>query len=134
MAVPKGKRSESGMEFIYNARNLQIYTIKRCTNFPKRYTFYISQQIADIANHIHHCVKLANSIYPTNQHEVQMRRDYFLQAKADLHSFISQIEVAAELFQIEPSSMHYWMDMVYEEIRLVKGMLKSDKERYKNLP
>lgn len=121
------------MEFIYTARRLQIYTIQKCVNFPKRYTFYISQPIAESATHIHENVKMANSIYPTNAHEVQLRRDYLLQANAQLNSLVSQIEVAHELFGLEPNVMKYWMDLVDSEIHLVKGVLKKDKERYKNI-
>lgn len=63
-----------------------------------------------------------------------MRRDYMLKANAELNSLVSQIEVAAEMFGIEPDKLKYWMDMVEQEIRLVKGAMKRDKERYKDLP
>lgn len=46
MSVPKGKRGESDVEFLRTARELQLYTIKKCVSFPKRYTFYVSQPIA----------------------------------------------------------------------------------------
>ena len=122
------------MEFVHTARELQIYTIKKCISFPKRYTFYISQPISEAATHIHQFTKMANSIYPLNSHEAQMRRDYLLRANAELNSLISQIEVAHELFGLEHNVMKFWMDIVDREIRLVKGTLKKDRERYKNLP
>lgn len=134
MSVIKSKRGESEMEFIHTARQLQIYTIQKCVGFPKRYTFYLGQPIVNAATRIHECVKMANSIYPLNQHEVQMRRDYLLRANAELYSLISQIEVAGEMFGLEPNVMKYWMDLVDREIRLVKGTLKKDRERYKSLP
>jgi len=134
LAVIKSKRTESEMEFIHTARQLQIYTLQKCVNFPKRYTFFVSQPIADAATRIHEDVKRANSVYPTNQHEVQLRRDYLLRANAELNSLVSQIEVAAELFGIEPDTLRYWMEIVEKEIRLVKAVLKKDRERYKDLP
>ena len=134
MSVIKSKRSTSEVEFLYNARQLQIHTIKKVTNFPKRYTFYVSQPIAACATHIHECVKCANSIDPLNQHEVQMRRDYFLRANAELNNLVSLIEVANELFGIDMDALKYWMDMVELEIRLVKAVMKSDRARYKDLP
>ena len=79
-------------------------------------------------------MKCANSIYPLNQHEAQMRRDYLLRANAELNSLVSQIEVANELFGIEANKMKFWMDIVEKEIRLVKGTLKKDRERYRDLP
>lgn len=134
MAVIKSNRTESEMEFIHTARQLQIHTIQKCINFPKRYTFYVGQPMAECATRIHEYVKCANSIYPLNQHEVQMRRDYLLRANAELNSLISQIEVAGELFGLEPDKMKFWMEIVEKEIRLVKGTMKKDRERYKDLP
>ena len=64
------------MEFVHTARELQIHTIQKCVGFPKRYTFYVSQPIAACATRIHEYVKCANSVYPLNQHEAQIRRDY----------------------------------------------------------
>lgn len=134
MAVIKSNRAESEMEFIHTARQLQIHTIQKCVNFPKRYTFYVGQPMAECATRIHEYVKCANSIYPLNQHEVQMRRDYLLRANAELNSLISQIEVAGELFGLEPDKMKFWMEIIEKEIRLVKGTMKKDRERYKDLP
>ena len=134
MSVIKSKRSESEMEFVHTARQLQIHSIQKAVGFPKRYTFYVSQPIANCATRIHEYVKCANSIYPLNQHEVQMRRDYLLRANAELNSLVAQIEVAAEMFGIEPDKMRFWLDIVEKEIRLVKGAMKKDRERYKDLP
>lgn len=133
MSVIKSKRQESKMEFIHNARSLQIYTIKTCVKLPKRYTFYLSQPIVQMTVNIHNDVKSANSIYPTNQHEVQMRRDYLLRANATLYSLVSQIEVAAEILDLESDKLKTWSKLIDAEIRLIKGVLKDDKERYKNL-
>ncbi len=134
MTVIKSKRSVSEMEFIATARKLEMHTIRKCVNFPKRYTFYVSQPLAAASTRIYENVKKGNSIYPTNQHEVQMRRDYFLVAHAELQSMISQLEVAAELFGIDADAMKYWMELVDTEIRLVKAVLKNDRARYKDLP
>ena len=134
MSVIKSKRTTSEMEFIATARKLEIYSIQKCVNFPKRYTFYISQPIANAATRIYEDVKRANSIYPMNQHEAQMRRDYLIRANSELQSMVSQLEVAQELFGIEMDTLKYWVDIIDTEIRLVKAVMKSDRERYKNLP
>lgn len=39
MSVIKSQRSDSKMEFIHTARELQIYSIQKCFNFPKRNGF-----------------------------------------------------------------------------------------------
>ena len=134
MSVIKSKRSTSEIQFLHTARELQIYSIQKCAHFPKRYTFYVSQPLAACATRIHEDVKRGNSIYPTNQHEAQMRLDYFLNARAELYNLVSQIEVARELFNIEEHVIKYWMEMIDTELRLVKALIKTDRARYKNLP
>ncbi len=134
MSVPKPQRSVSEMEFIRNARALQIFTIRKCKNFPKRYTFYVGIPLANAATRVYEQVKRGNSINPANQHEVQMRRDCFLKANAELYSIVSQIEVAEELFGLDREMIRQWITLVDREIALVKGTMDSDKRRYKNLP
>lgn len=134
MSVIKSERSASELQFLYTARELQIYSIKKCVSFPKRYTFYVSQPLASIATRVHENVKLGNSIYPTNKHEAQLRIDYFLKAKAELNNMVSQVEVAKELFSIDSEAVKHWMVLISTEIKLVSAVIKTDRARYKKLP
>lgn len=133
ISVIKSKRNESEMQFLDTAYQLYIYTVQQCVKFPKRYTFYVSQEISHTASEIHRKVKCANSVFPTNIHEFQMRRDYFLEAYADTQSLVSQINAATELFQISGSILTRWMELIQSELHLLKGIMKKDKTRYKNL-
>lgn len=133
MSVIRSERDVSELQFLNTARELQIYSIQKCAHFPKRYTFYVSQPIANISTRIHQYVKLGNSIFPTNEHEAQLRLDYFLKAKAEVNNLVSQIEVACELFDIEENSMKHWMSLISTELKLLKALIKSDRERYKKL-
>lgn len=121
------------MQFIDTAYKLYIFSVQQCVKFPKRYTFYVSQEISHTASEIHRKVKCANSVFPSNVHEVQKRRDYFIEAYADAQSLISQINAATELFQISGSVLTQWMELVYSELTLIKGIMKKDKTRYKHL-
>lgn len=133
MSVIQSKRGASNMEFLYNARKLQIFSIRKCVSFPKKYTFYVSQPIANISTRIHEYVKLANGIYPTNNHEYQLRRDYFLKAYSELGNISSQIEIAEALFGVNADDMREWSCLINTEARLIKAILKTDKERFKEL-
>lgn len=133
ISVIKSKRNESNLQFLDTAFKLYTYTIQQCVKFPKRYTFYVSQGIADTASRILQDVKKANSIYPTNEHEVQMRRDFFLTAYAGAQSLITQINAATELFQISGSVLTGWMELIQSELNLLRGIMKKDRARYKNI-
>ena len=66
MSVLKSKRGESAMQFIETARELEIYTIKQCARFPKRFMFLITKDIVALSKAVYNNVKAANSVYPTN--------------------------------------------------------------------
>jgi len=134
MSVVKSKRGESTAEFVNTARELNIYSIQRCVSFPKRYTFYIGQEISNHANNIYSNVLTANAIHPSNKHEAQMRRDHILTAYAECEILISKIGLAHDMFGISDSSMKEWMKLLSNEQRLLNGVKKHDKEKYKDLP
>ena len=134
MSVPRSARATSDMQFLLTARDLRIYTIRRCTAIPKRYTFYVAVPLSDLSKEIYGHVKRGNSIFPTNQHEAQLRKDEFIYALAALQDMVSELEADAEIIQIESRHMQQWMELVHKEINLIKAVIKSDKARYKNLP
>ncbi|MBQ7930063.1 MAG: hypothetical protein IKY16_06600 [Bacteroidales bacterium] len=133
MSVVKSERTQSTMEFLDNAHKLYIYTVQQCVNFPKRYTFYVSTEIAAVAGDILVSLKSGNSIYPRNAHEAQVRRDWFMKAYTQVQSLISLINAAHEMFGISGKTMQRWMEMISIEANLIKGVLEADKKRFKNL-
>ena len=80
-SVLKSKRGESAVQFLDTARELEIYTIKTCARFPKRYMFLVTKGIVDLSRQIYNDVKAANSIYPTNAAEAQLRKKPHLASK-----------------------------------------------------
>lgn len=131
ISVIKSKRTSSSVQFVDTAIKLQIHTIKQCVKFPKKYTFYISQDIANIANSICDHAKEANSINPTNLHEVQMRRDHLLNAYSKTQALISKINNAQEFFPISGGVMTEWMELIETELKTLRGIMKADRQRYK---
>ena len=136
MSVLKKDRGESAVQFLETARNLEIFTLRACAKFPKRYTFLITAEIAQLSRSIYNNVKSANSIFPTNQSEVQMRRNFFTKANCDLQCLVSQLDVAKVMFaeEVKAGIWCQWMDLIEEEAKLISAIKKIDKERYKDLP
>ena len=96
---------------------------------PKRYTFYGAQELS----------ALADTVY--NQHEAQLRRDHLIEANATLQALIGQLGIMADLLKQNPeklrwldNSLEEWASLISEEAKLISGVKKSDKERFKNLP
>lgn len=98
MSVHKQDRNESQLQFLDTARELEIFTLRNCVKFPKRYTFFITTEIVRLAQSVFNNVKSANSVFPSGELEVQLRRDYLTKANCDLQCLISQLDVAKEMF------------------------------------
>ncbi len=134
MSVPKPKRVTSDAQFLNTARELERKTRQACLRCPKRYTFYGLQELWQTSRRIHSNVKQANSVNPSNQHEVQIRKDFFIYALAAVQDYVSQIEVMTEDDIFTPAAQENLPELVRLENILIKGTMKSDKARYKDLP
>ena len=135
MSVLSRFRNESKVDFLYTARLLAVSVIKSCVDSKKgRYAATVSEPVAQSAWKVYECVKRANSIYPTNQHEAQLRRDQFLLAKAELYVLDSKIGVAHEFYHFSDHDLDEMGKYIDDELKLVNKMLDSDRERYKRLP
>ena len=132
MSVLKSKRCESKMQFVDTARELEIYTLRYAVKFPKRYTFFINTEIVRLAQSVYNEVKSANSIFPTNAHEAELRRDCLIRANNSLQCLISQLDIAKDVFcsEVEDKVWVRWMNLIIEESKLISAVKKSDSERF----
>ena len=131
MSVIKSKRSVSGVQFLDTARELQVFTTRTCVKFPKRYTFFITNNIVQCAVKVYGCVKRGNSIFPSSTDDAKLRHEQFVMAYAELQNLISQINVAYDTFPIADKTMIQWMELIKTEMALIKNVIKKDKERFK---
>ena len=135
MAVPVGKRKESGMEFLKNARDIEEIFIDLRINKPKRYTFFFDK-LLEYSFDLLSEVKAANSIYPENKSEVEMRQKYFKKALASCQILVSQVEVIHHKLKndgIQIGLVEQLAEKIDYEIKLIKGIIDKDKKRYKNI-
>ena len=72
------------MQFVDTAKKLEAFTLSCCMKAPKRYTFFLTSRIMQLASDVHEHAAAANNIWPTNQHEAQMRRDELTRANLSL--------------------------------------------------
>lgn len=135
MSVPKNKRYESPIEYVQNAQNLLEYTIKKCSKFPKSYTFYLSIPIADLAREGLRLVIKANDNNPKNKHELQIRIDDLMAAYSEIHDMIPLIKLAKDSFNLKDNVMTGWMSLIDKELKLINGSLKYCRQKkYSDLP
>ena len=135
---------ENGKAQIVHDQKLEVLdqlTLEQCLKVPKRYTFYLTQKIMDHASAVYDEVTMANSIFPINQHEAQLRRDHLIAANAKLQALDRQLGLLAAVLWKNPENFKgfdnaftVWGELIIEEAKLISGIRRSDRARYKNLP
>lgn len=141
MSVYKSKRSESSMQFVDTAKKLEAFTLSCCMKAPKRYTFFLTSRIMQLASAVHEHAAAANNIWPTNRHEAQMRRDELTRANIALQNLSPKLQLLYDSILQNPEgygwihkAMQRWGDLICEEAKLIAAVKKNDRQRYKDLP
>lgn len=145
MSVPVYRRNESAVQFLETARELEIYTLRYCSKFPKRFMFLITKHIVELAQSVYDNAKASNSVYPVNKEEEALRIGYVTRAICDLECLASQLEIAHEAIThfetgtpqnsktkaIQPKVWEGWSSIMVKELRLLKSLRKSLCDKYK---
>ncbi len=135
MSVKAYDRSTSNMEFLKNARDIEVNIIKCTISKSKKYRFFYNKLI-DMSIEILNHVKRGNSIYVENANDIILRTQEFKLAIAECQAILSQIEIMYYLFKSDGISIKLVeniAELVNKEIMLLKGLLKVDREKYKKL-
>ena len=137
MSVLRSDRGPAEPQFVLTAMELYTSVLEHYHKFPKRHTFSVAQALLTKAGEILDNAVEGNSFPVTNQHEAQMRRDFFLLALTKTRSFCNRVEAITEaqnIQLIDVKVMENWMRLAHWEIGLLKGVMKSDRARFKTLP
>jgi hypothetical protein len=140
MSVLKSRRSKSRIQYLDTARELEIYTIKQCSRFPKRFMFLITKDIVSLATAIYNNVRAANSISVLTLNDANMRHEYITKANCHLQCLISQLDIAHEFISItekrKPIKSNVWTrwaKLITDETKLLDILSENDKKEYNNL-
>ena len=149
MPAPKSRLVKEPKPFAPVDTAIRLYkkVLAVCLKMPRRYTYLLLQDVINLAGEVMDNAKKANSVFPTNPHEAQIRRDYWIYARASLQALSTRIDRFLEV----PSTLNYHderadrtkgvtvnelgeiADLISAEMGLITDALKSDKNRFKNL-
>ena len=128
MSVPKRKRAEGELKVLTKANDLMAYTIKVCSNeknFPKRYRWCITNRIIDTTAEITDLIIHANSIYAETEEDVQRRIVLIKNAMELTYVLLNQLQLAYQLFRVQPERIEFWTGEIKELQRLLRGWKKG---------
>ena len=136
MSVRQSERSESSLEFLKELRDLEVYIIKRSAVKPKKYKFFIAEHFLNPAAKAYSLAKMGNTIYPATPEDVAMRRKYMYESCCHIQGLIGQLEVFYAVFEgdgLSKCEMEELSGKLFKADALMRGVLKKDRERYKNI-
>jgi hypothetical protein len=100
MSVPVGKRGKSSAQFVETASEIEAYAINVCKNWPKTYTFLLTNRTVALASEVYEYSMKANAIMPKTDEDVANRKALLQKALGSLYAFSAKIELAYRLFPI----------------------------------
>ena len=141
MSVYVSKRGESQAQFLETARKLSAHTLTYCLKSPKRLTFFITKDICYLARKVYYEANIANNIVPRNSKDVQNRREHFQLALAACENMELPLTELKARLEMNPEESKEWKKFAFqewgrlllEEQTLLKGIMKKDLERYKEI-
>lgn len=111
---------------------LHKYTFQKICRFPSRYQF-LCDVVSDFATNALYDALCANSKIPECQKDYQKRKDFWDGAIGNINSMQKPLISLIKLGNISNKELETWAELMTECIKLIKGVMKSDKNLYSNL-
>ena len=132
MSVLQRNRTESKMEFINSAHELELMTIRlvhRENVIPKRYRLTLGSKLIESVRKINQYVTYANGIYPKKDAELVERNKLQVNALLEIRNLLELMRLTSELFPIKGTVLEEWTRLALKEEHAIKCWKQSDKKR-----
>lgn len=136
MSVPYSQRTQGKLAVVTKARELRTWTIHICSNeknFPKRYRWCVTNKIVEDTNELCKLIIMANAVKVDNSDDKRRRLERQKMALELTESLLDMVTVAYETFHVKTERVELWTAQLTELQNLLRGWIRSDSERYKDI-
>lgn len=133
MLLTLPKQKIKNLQFLGVMCALHKYTYQKIGHAPNDCTDFISKQIAEFADTALYHVVLANYKIPTTRQEAEVRARHLQSAIDCLNGMQRPMLALWNLMEYSEKTMDDWAGLLDEELKLLEGLKKADKARYKGL-
>ncbi|MDR0374619.1 MAG: hypothetical protein LBH85_02730 [Treponema sp.] len=157
MSVLKSKRGLSRLEFYHNARKLRKditnlllrdfgvrdkvrkvktedgKTVSVIEGYPDWLIEKFRDSIIQILRNLMMNITAGNSVYPVNEAELQLRRQYQTAAIVNCEQLLQEMHYCEDILPVHVSKFLPYVDAIELEIKLLKGWRKSANKLDKKL-
>ena len=148
LSVPKYQRNESNVQFVTKAAALEAAVGAMCARLPKRWTETRTRYITDCASDVIKNAVRANAIWPKTEDDLARREGHIQEAVGacqELQARLDALLVARPMKAVKdkngettrmvpcvPDGLLFQIaEKAEEEVRLLKGVAKSDRRRWR---
>lgn len=148
LSVPKYQRGESNVQFVTKAAALEAAVGAMCTRLPRRWTETRTRYITDCASDVLKNAVRANTIWPRTEDELAQREAHIQEAVGACQELQARLDAllvarpmkavkgkdgeATRMIPCVPDGLLFQIaEKAEEEIRLLKGVAKSDRRRWR---
>ena len=136
MSVRVSEREESNLEFLKVLMDIEKWTLYKSELAPKKFRFMINNQLVKHSADAYSYAKMANSVYVRDYETKQIREAYLIKAHSSLQAFVAQLDVIYSICKSDFMTNKEHARIAkesFEGLKLLKGLIKADKERYKGI-
>lgn len=143
MSVYKSRRKDATAQFIVDARQLRLVTMRVVRRFPTSYRWIVTNNLLDLATQTYtDCIR-ANAIYvhkDMTQHDYDLRRRYLLMAATAAEALLGEITFCYELVsdgnnffknrEEYDRIFRSWTEAGNTALKRIRAVMNSDKSRW----
>lgn len=136
MSVRVSDRDVSKIEFLRVSRDIEIFFLMKQNEKPKKFRYFFSEYLIKLSANVYINAKIANSVYVSDKETKDLRFHSFQKSIYYLQALVGQIEVIYTVYRssiFTNSELEYISGLIYKDIALIKGVIQSDKKRYKDI-
>lgn len=129
MSVLKRNRSESHLEFYHTATIIRSDLTRFVMNekiVPKRWRPIFTFPMIERVNRLMDNITAANTIYPQNLREAEIRRDYQTAAIITVEQIFQLLQFMLDTLSVNPDKFQPITEMLVKESALLRGWRKAD--------
>lgn len=131
VALPKSKIQR--LAFLQKMAELHKYTYEKIGHAPNHCKDFLSGRIADHIDTALCSVVLANHKIPETRTDAEKRERYIQAAIDSLNAMQRPLLALWNIMDYSEKTMDDWAGLIDEELKLLEGLKKADRARYKDL-
>ena len=117
----------------YTRMQEEIRTRDVVSEYPYWLVFRFRDEMMDLLKQLIDNITDANSIYPINLHELEVRRDYQTAAIGACEKMLQELQYIIEVLPADANKLLRYVDMIDKEVALLKGWRKANGKIAKRL-